>query len=140
MRFWDSSALVPLFAVEPATPAVLDLIAEDPDVSYWWTAPVECASAFARERRAGLLDARAESNMLAALERARSVWIEIQPHEALRRRASQLLRVHALRAADAFQLAAALAWSDAPGSELVTFDDHLADAARLEGFDVLPAG
>jgi predicted nucleic acid-binding protein len=50
--------------------------------------------------------------------------------------ARRLLRVHALSAADALQLAAAIAASEAdPASlALVTLDDRLAEAARREGF------
>jgi hypothetical protein len=50
--------------------------------------------------------------------------------------ARRVLRVHALRAADALQLAAALLVSEGnPGSlEVVTLDDRLLDAARREGF------
>lgn len=52
--------------------------------------------------------------------------------------ARRLLRVHALRAADALQLAAAIAASEAdPASlKLVTLDERLAEAARREGFPV----
>jgi predicted nucleic acid-binding protein len=48
--------------------------------------------------------------------------------------------VHALRAADAFQLAAALLWSrgKTTGREFVSFDDRLREAAVREGFDMLP--
>ena len=49
-----------------------------------------------------------------------------------------MLRVHALRAADALQLAAALLASDEEpaGLDIVTLDSRLADAARREGFRV----
>lgn len=52
--------------------------------------------------------------------------------------ARRLLRVHALRAADALQLAAAIAASEAdPASlDLVMLDEQLAEAARREGFPV----
>ena len=139
MMYWDSSAVVPLFVEQPATRLVRALIAEDPDVAYWWATPTECWSAFARLRREEVIDVRAESRLLARLEEARAAWLEVQPHDVLRRRAGQLLRVHALRAADAFQLAAALALVDGPESvTLVTFDERLALAARLEGLEVAP--
>lgn len=51
----------------------------------------------------------------------------------------RLLRVHALRAGDALQLAAALVWTG--GSRegaLVTLDERMGLAARLEGLEVLP--
>ncbi|MFC1791802.1 hypothetical protein ACFL0I_04985 [Gemmatimonadota bacterium] len=58
----------------------------------------------------------------------------------MQERAVRLLRVHALRAADALQLSAALVWAGSPrGAELVTYDERLALAARLEGFRVVPA-
>ncbi|NIQ55185.1 MAG: PIN domain-containing protein, partial [Gammaproteobacteria bacterium] len=66
-------------------------------------------------------------------------WLEVLPSEEVRDHAARLLRVHALKAADAFQLGAARVWAGASsGAELVTFDERLALAARLEGFGVLP--
>ena len=49
--------------------------------------------------------------------------------------ASRVLRVHSLRAADALQLGAALAWagSNTQGSFLYTFDQQLAVAAGGRG-------
>jgi prevent-host-death family protein len=47
--------------------------------------------------------------------------------------------VRSLRSADAMQLAAARVWAGSTaGAELVTYDERLALAARLEGFRVLP--
>lgn len=138
MKFWDSSALVPLFIEQPASAAVRQAIENDPDVAYWWATPAECWSAFARLRREEVIDVREEARLLARLEEARGAWLEILPHETLRRRGGQLLRVHALRAADALQLAAALAPGDDGPRVLVTYDERLAHAARLEGFEVLP--
>ena len=55
-------------------------------------------------------------------------------------RALRLLETHPLRAADALQLGAALyvAEEDPAGLEIVTLDSRLAEAARREGFRVLP--
>jgi predicted nucleic acid-binding protein len=63
-------------------------------------------------------------------------WHEVDPSDAVRETAVRFLRVHALRAADALQLSAAfIAAERRPSSlELVTLDDHLAVAARKEGF------
>ena len=77
--------------------------------------------------------------MLELLDTLRKSWLEILPSEEVRDRAIRLLRVHGLKAADAFQLASARVWAgstDRP--ELVTYDERLALAARLEGFRVLP--
>jgi predicted nucleic acid-binding protein len=64
--------------------------------------------------------------------------MEVQPTSAVRARALRLLRVHPLRAADAFQLGAALtAFKEATaGNVFLTADVRLAKAAALEGFEV----
>lgn len=142
MRFWDASALVPLVLREPQTDAVAALLEPDPEIASWWGSPVECASAAARLRRDGALSVAEEGRMLSAIDLLRSSCHEIQPGEELQRTAMRLLRVHALRAADALQLAAAITWGGSPpfeGAELVTLDGRLAEAATLEGFRVLPA-
>ena len=93
MRFWDSSAVVPLCLAEPQTSVVRPLVEADPTVVVWWGTRTEC-----------------------------------------------LLAVHPLRAADGFQLAAALLWSrgETAGRHFVSFDQRLREAARREGFAVLP--
>jgi len=64
----------------------------------------------------------------------------VLPSESLRQRSERLLSVHALRAADAFQLAAALLWArgDTARHALVTLDERLRDAAGREGFRLEP--
>jgi len=64
----------------------------------------------------------------------------IVPSEAIRSRADRLLAIHPLRAVDALQLAALLAAAEDRPAEIpfVTLDDRLAEAARKEGFSVLP--
>ena len=56
----------------------------------------------------------------------------------VRDRATRLLDIHALTAADALQLAAALVATEEKPSAMgfVTLDAALAEAARREGFDV----
>ncbi|MBT8337634.1 MAG: type II toxin-antitoxin system VapC family toxin [Gemmatimonadetes bacterium] len=139
MRFWDTSALIPLLLEQPATATVSALLREDPDVVAWWGTSVECASAAARLRREERLTPVEEDRVLELLGRLQDSWIEVLPSQEVRSRASRLLRVHALRAADALQLAAARVWAgDEAGAAFVTFDERLALAARLEGFRILP--
>ena len=66
--------------------------------------------------------------------------VVIQPTDHVRERAEQLIAVYPLRAADALQLAAALTWCEnQPWNErFVCLDKRLRDAARKEGFSVLP--
>ena len=139
MRFWDTSALVPLLLEQEATAEVGALLSEDPEIAAWWGSTVECASAAARLRREDHLSVQEESRVLDLLEELRESWLEVLPSEEVRDRAQRLLRVHALKAADALQLSAALLWAgSARGCEMVTYDERLALAARLEGLRVLP--
>jgi uncharacterized protein len=138
MRFWDASAVVPLLVEQPLSVRARDHLAEDPELVVWWSTPVECASALARLRREGFLPESVERDALATLELLRSGWHEILPGDALRAQALRVLRLHALRAADALQLAAALEWLGAPASgEMVCFDARLGEAAEREGFEVV---
>jgi predicted nucleic acid-binding protein len=116
------------------------LVEDDPAVAVWWATRTECLSALARRRREGLLAPaayRAAQRVLAALA---DTWTEILPSEAIRTSAERLLAVHALSAADAFQLGAALAWCGGATARhsVVTLDDRLRDAAGREGFDTAP--
>ncbi len=138
MRFWDSSAVVPLIVAEAGTDSVQAIAGEDPVMCVWWGTEIECVSALARLERE---DALAETAMIAALERLEMLaeaWNEVQPVAAVRGVARRLLRVHPLRAADALQLAAAVVAAEGvPASlDLVTLDERLAAAARREGFVV----
>lgn len=138
MRFWDSSAIVPLIVAEAGTDSMQAIAGEDPVMCVWWGTEIECVSALARLERE---DALAETAMIAALERLdvlAEAWNEVQPVAAVRGVARRLLRVHPLRAADALQLAAAVVAAEGvPASlDLVTLDERLAAAARREGFVV----
>jgi predicted nucleic acid-binding protein len=140
VRFWDSSALMPLLVIESESEAMKRLVETDDAVAAWWGTPVECASALARRRRAGKLSRTGEGWALAVLERLVGDWSQVAPSESVRGQAAHLVTTHAISAADAFQLAAATVWADGRprGSALVTLDRRLAEAARLEGFTVLP--
>lgn len=135
MRFWDSSAIVPLLVEEAATTATLRALEADTAVIVWWGTTVECISALARREREGVVPDDM-STAIARLDRLAEAWEEIQPSEAVRRTAIRLLRTHPLRAGDAMQLAAARIASEEHPETLafVTFDDRLMAAAQREGF------
>ncbi len=140
MRFWDSSVLVNLCVVAPRTLEAQKHYIEDPRIVAWWGSEVECASAIARREREGAFGDAGAGEAWAVLAALGSVWVEVQPSNAVRRQAVRVVRLHPLRAGDALQLAAAIEWAGSPPSgELVTFDARLREAARLEGFTVLPA-
>ena len=56
MKFWDSSAIVPLLVAEPATPFVQALARRDSEMLVWWGSEIECVSAVSRLERAAALD------------------------------------------------------------------------------------
>ena len=140
VRFWDTSALIPVALDAPASGAVRGLLTSDSRTVVWWVTPVECASAVARLRRDGAIDAAGEAHASRVLERLLALSDEVHASASVRGQAIRLVRVHSLRAADALQLGAALAWATGSpvGRELVSLDERLRDAARREGFAVLP--
>ena len=135
MRFWDSSALVPLFLKQPLSRVVEALQGEDTEIVIWWGASVECGSALARSVREGWISRSTE-------RAAQQVVGELQAsaYAEVRARALRLLNLHPLRAADALQLSAALIWCGerTAGAEFICLDSRLREAASREGFDVLP--
>jgi len=138
MKFWDSSAIVPLCVEETATDRALVLVNDDPEVAIWWGTPVECASAVARLEREAALTPGEAAEAFHRLDLLARSWFEIEPHDELREVARRLLRVHPLRAGDALQLAAAYLAAERrpPTLEVVTLDERLRQAALKEGFRV----
>ncbi len=140
MKFWDSSAIIPLCLKEQMSETVKHLIKSEEDIVVWWATRVECLSALSRRRREGALSISAETKAKAILFTLSGEWSEIQPSELVRQRAERLLAIHPLRSADAFQLAAALIWAqESPQDlEMVCLDQNLREAAHKEGFTILP--
>ena len=140
MRFWDTSAIVPLCVNEPTSAEVKTLLGNDPTLVVWWGTRIEGISAFMRQIREGNLSASGERQARQVLNSLAQAWIEILPSEAVRSTAERLLAVHPLRAADALQLAAALQWRqrDAADYEFVSFDNRLREAAYKERFLLCP--
>jgi len=140
MKFWDSSAIIPL-CLKEATSEILRQVAEDDgEITVWWATPIECISALARRKREGKIPAEAEWNSRKILSQLSKAWSEILPTSLVRQRAERLIGIHPLRAADAFQLAAALIWAEEnpPGLAFVCLDHNLREAAQKEGFTILP--
>lgn len=135
MRFWDTSALVPLLLEQPLSERSRQLHAADPEIVAWWGSSIECASAIARLHREQRLTAAEDRHARSLLTMLSASWFEVQPGEAVRAQALRLLRLHSLRAADALQLAAALEWGGSPpDGQFVSFDERLNGAAEREGF------
>ena len=139
MRFWDSSALVPLLLLEPASGTARDRYLEDPEVAVAWTTAIECASPIARLEREGHLGPRETAQAFARLDGLAATWNVVEPRDETLEVARRLLRVHPLRAADALQLAAAFLAAERRPATLafVTRDERLRAAAEREGFEVI---
>ena len=140
MRFWDASALIPLCVQESQTGPLTKLAQEDEAIVAWWGSPVECLSALARLRRENALSSAEEEQAQTVLRALMTAWTEVEPSGLVREQAGRVLRLHPLRAADALQLAAALVWcqGDPIHRTFICLDQRLREAARREGFHILP--
>ena len=140
MRFWDSSAILPLIVEEIASDPVARHYAAFPELVVWWGTSVECVSALARLERDGALETRDITQGLRQLQWLQSAWNEVQPLDTVRAAAQRLLRLHTLRAADALQLGAAVLAADhrPQAWEFVCLDTRLAAAAKRERFRKQP--
>jgi predicted nucleic acid-binding protein len=139
VRFWDTSALVPLILEEPASRACRRELRADPGMVVWILTRVEVISALRRRARDASLTAAEAATALRRLEERAARWTEVEAVADVRLRAERLLGLHPLRAADALQLGAALTFfGDVPrGRVFLTRDRELAAAAAREGFTIV---
>jgi len=133
--FWDSSSVVPLCVRQEGAPAAQNLI-QRYSLVVWWATPVEVRGAFSRLLRTRELMSSQHVGAQVRLTELRSKWREISPAPGLRDQAERLLDRFPLKAADALQLAAALAWvSGRPRNRaFISGDALLHDAAGQLGF------
>lgn len=138
--FWDTSALVPLCSRQPATSTANRLARQYRKIEAWWGTVVEAQSALARLLREKQINDVEFKHAMMRLRQLRQSWSEILPTEEVRDLAGTLLIKHSLRAADSFQLAAALVWCDGKPRKrpFICFDVRLAEAAQAAGFEVHP--
>lgn len=142
MRFWDSSAVVPLVSSENSSRWATGLLRSDSRGVIWAFSPVEVRSALARKHRDGALRVETFRKAVRRADQLFEVFTQVVALEPVVLRALRLLDLHPLRAADALQLAAALvACGERPPSlPFVTLDDRLGHAAEREGFPVVHRG
>lgn len=141
MNYWDSSAVIPLCFNGDAFAEHVRVIAEhDDSMVTWWGTMIECCSTFARLRRNGIITSEEEQQCRNRLNLLSGAWSEVEPSEKLRQLSRQLLLRQDLRAADTFQLAAAITWADGDLEDrgFVTLDRKLRTAAQSEGFTIIP--
>lgn len=140
MRFWDSSALVPLIVGQSMSAVADEWLATDAAMAVWVLTPVELASAIARLARERAMSETAAHKAEVRIDELLASCHTVVDVDAVKAQARRLLRTHPLRAADALQLGAAWEWALGRPNERVfhTFDARLGAAARREGFEVVP--
>jgi len=134
--FWDTSALVPLCTIQGATPRAV-AHRTNYGIVVWWATPVEIAAALGRLLRTKQITSAGLAKAQAAAAKLSAEWTALVPSDYIRERGCDLVSRHDLRAADSFQLAAALEWcNDQPDGHVFLSADHrLRHAALAEGFD-----
>ncbi len=139
MKYWDSSAIVPLLVTEAVSTSLMRLYKSDPIILAWWGTKVECTSALCRLERQKDLTAAETSNAIKLLNSLSDEWHSIEPTDNLRELSIRLLRVHNLAAADSLQLAAAIIAKETHVGkmEFVCQDERLVQAASKEGLNVV---
>jgi len=141
MKFWDTSAIIPLLVIENLpelqTKKIDTLFLEDSSQIVWWGTTIECVSAIARLERESALSSDNAELVLSRLSQLRSAWREVQASNKIKTLAERILRLQALRAQDAQQLAACLFVREEVDLEFVTLDKRLSVAAKKEGLNVI---
>jgi predicted nucleic acid-binding protein len=128
-----------LLVEEARSRSCRQLLRADSRIVVWTLTRTEVVSALWRVHREGVLERRDVAEAERRLEKLARKWAEVDALLPVREQAERLLRIHALRAADALQLAAALVAVDhrARGRAFVCIDDRLGLAAEAEGFDIV---
>jgi uncharacterized protein len=139
MHFWDSSALIQIYVDQVNSEFARELYVKTDAPLVWWGTQVECVGTFCRLAKDGDISAKDLDLILGVFANTWPTLIEIEPSDAVRRRANDMARKHLLRAADAMQLGAALVAMRGAGTQLevVCFDKALCKAAAAEGLTVI---
>lgn len=139
MKFWDTSALVPLVTREVRTPDVQRLLSQDGNVAVSFITPVELTSTMWRRGRRWI-DQVAFRRSLFKIAELEANWTTVDEHELVLKLARQLVTQYVLRTGDAIQLATAMIFVDGHPEDLpfVSLDNDLRRAATSERFVVLP--
>jgi predicted nucleic acid-binding protein len=138
VKFWDSSAIVPLVIQQALSKFSLKLLKSDPVQLVSFTTYCEVYSALSRLEREGFLPADRFATSEQQLNRLAKAWHVVTFSAAVESETKRLLRIHSIKCADAFQLASAINCCDRDfeAFSFVTFDQKLGITATREGFRV----
>ena len=142
MRYWDTSALVPLVVAEEHSELVRQWFEQDSQIVTWAWSRVELVSAIERRAREKRLSRAGRRLLLDLVTPFAESWDEVADVHVVRSKAIPLLARHALRAADAAQVAAALVLNEASESSIpfLSLDQKLAVIAEKESLRVYSPG
>ena len=138
--YLDASALVKRYVTEPGSREVIELTTNTTAVATVLVSRAEVAAAFGRAVRVGVLDGKSGRRAHRRFARDWPDFVRLPVTEALVARAETLAWDYGLRGYDAVQLAAALAWQDSVGPDVVlaTFDRQLWETAPRVGLQAWP--
>ena len=130
--FLDASALAKRYVVEAGTERVRQLFRRSADIAVSRLSEVEVTSALVRRMKAGDIDTQVAEAHLAALTSDLAACDVVELRAPVVGSARDLVRVHALRAYDAVQLASALRLKGRGSVTFLCADVELAAAASAE--------
>ncbi len=138
--YFDSSALVKKFVIEPGSEAVLEMMEQADILATGLLSRAEVSAALAKAVRIRTLSRNMASD---ALDEFRMDWpnyVCITANNPLIYLADRLAWDHGLRGYDAVHLASALTWQSALGSLVImaTYDKQLWQAARTVALGAWP--
>ncbi|MBI4454827.1 MAG: type II toxin-antitoxin system VapC family toxin [Acidobacteria bacterium] len=136
MRYFDTSALVKQYFVEPGSMAVRELLKSGERVFTAVLTYAETHAAFARRKREGILSPTATRRLALRFDKDWESYEVVLLNRELLSLARQILYRHTLRSADAIQLASALLLArraPQPQWVFVCADQRLCAAASVEG-------
>ncbi|HQZ81847.1 MAG TPA: type II toxin-antitoxin system VapC family toxin [Pyrinomonadaceae bacterium] len=139
VAFWDTSAIIPLFCNQVTSIETRRVRQKFNELAIWWGTHVEVYSGVNRLLRERAISRDQSQASLAKWNMAYSISRIVQPEDKVLQLAIQLTCDRNIRALDAFQLAAALAWCrEKPRNRpFVCADKRLGDAANDAGFKVV---
>jgi predicted nucleic acid-binding protein len=139
IAFWDTSAIIPLYCNQVMSPESRRIRRRFKHPVVWWGTHVEIHSGINRLLREGILAKKQSKKALENWENLHSLALIVKPDDNALNLAVSLTEKYALRALDAFQLAAALVWcKEKPKNRpFICADSRLGNAASEAGFDVV---
>lgn len=130
--------MIKLLVDEPGAEETRSAYSEADGIRTTAIARVEATAALARMRKGRRLT---PTQLNRAVDDLENIWRGIFSHtvdDVLLAKAAESARTHSLRAYDAVHLAGALSFADGEELEFACWDKELRDAARKNGFVLIP--